>query len=785
MMSESGDITPDSDIEPAAAARQVSITFNNFSSSALHLRGSSLAHGIFNPGPPETIYAGTSASWQAESSGVLTGTEGSVWYVPEDGQTEFELYWDNPAVGSNSYSSSVKNGNSEVWSLSNAGTSGNSSSVTYSLYEKLQQWDESSWMKGIEDNRSLGRLSIPGTHESGATYSPDGDILGVVITQDQSITQQLNSGIRFLDIRCRVENGIFTIHHDVVYQNKNFGDVLNECVGFLTTHPSETILMRIKQEYSTVSDAEFNAIFNNYYRPNYSSYLFTESRVPTLGEVRRKITVISNVSGLPGIPWDLLVVQDNYNPSGGLYEKTEAISENLSAAIANHTGGGNTLYLNFISKQGEPLVQTINQAAAKLNAFFLNLLGEKQAPVAIGVGIIAMDFPNRTGGAIPVIINSNFRLVNEQFYVLTQWIVPRVIANGTATLDFTFATDGRPAVPGSRLHAVAPPGTRIVSMSYQPPETLSISGDGKTADVTAGNNNGPWSTNRTIVIALNSDAQMNTLLKGSLQYYTGEGLPGTQTDIGIATLSHTLSISGTYFHVLPGGTVQLELQLDPYDISPPADTEVWVEVPANAKIDDVIRNNNFIELNLSWEKDIAKLTVFLANIEFNVVAIIKVNEDAPMDIDIPVYVTHYPPDGSAGVMQKVILNTASQGIAGSETGDSFFAMAPGESSTVTFVLDTFDKPATPGSRLHATVPEHIRIVDMSHSDHEVLTISADGRTADVIAVSGDGPWERVRTITAMADSDTPHEFTDFGMLKFLGPTGMEAVNSGYLLVYVT
>ncbi|MGP3591754.1 phosphatidylinositol-specific phospholipase C [Vagococcus sp. WN89Y] len=784
-MSESDYETPDTGQQPAppapAAARQVSITLNNFSSSVLHLRGSSVSHGIFNPGPPETIYAGTSASWQAESAGFATGTEGYTWYVPEDGITEFELYWNNPAVGSNSYGSTMKNGNAEVWSISDAGTAGNASSVVYSVYEKVQQWSASSWMKGIEDSRSLGNLSIPGTHDSGATYSPDGDIIGVIIAQDQTITQQLNSGIRFLDIRCRVVNGVFTIHHDLVYQNINFGDVLNACVGFLSAHPSETILMRIKQEYSTASNAEFNAIFDNYHS-SYSGYLYTGSQVPTLGEVRKKNVIISNVGGLPGIQWNSMVVQDNYNPSGGIAEKRDSISDNLSAAITDHSKGGDRLYLNFISKQGEPLVQTINQAASKLNPAFLTLLGEKKAPVAIGIGIIAMDFPNRTGGAIQVIINSNFRLVNENFYSLRQKKIPRVGTPSTVTINFTFTTDNRGAVPDSRLHFVAPPGTHIYAVSYQPPERLTISGDGKTADVYAPDDNTSWTADRSVVLAVHSDADVGKLLTGSIQYFTAEGVPGAQCELSVATLSHTLSLSQTYFKVMPGDTVQLEVSLEPTNVSPPAKTRVTLELPPHTTIADVIASDNFILASFPWGATTLTLQAWIEGVYFNALVLIKVENDAPMDVELPVYVTHIPVNGSAGDSDIVTLHTASEGFVEADSGTPAFLMDPGGTSTMTVGLITSDNPATPGSRIHITVPEYVRIVDMSHSDYEVLSIAADGRSADVIAVEGDGPWERNRTITATLSSDAPENYAGIGYLRFYGPTGLEASNYAYAFV---
>lgn len=776
-MSESGDVTPDTGETPVPyAARQVTITLNNFTSSALHLRGSSLEHGIFNPGPPQTIYAGTSASWKAESAGFATGTEGYVWYVPADGQTEFQLYWDNPAIGSNSYDSTIKYATSDAWSISNAGTAGNSSAVNFSVYEKVQQWSEATWMKGIEDSRSLARMSIPGTHESGAVFSPDGDILGVVITQDQSITQQLNSGIRFLDIRCRVINDSLMVHHDSVYQNISFGDVLVDCGSFLKVNPSETILLRIKQEYSTASDEEFVNIFESKYRANFSDILFTEPRVPTLGEVRRKVVVISNVFSLPGIYWSSIVVQDEYDPPG-YYDKVNAISKNLSAAIADHSSGGNTMYVNFISKQGVPLIQTINQGAAKLNVEFLNLVGEKKAPVATGLGIIAMDFPNRTGGVIPVIINSNFRLVNEQFYSLKQSAVPQVTAEGSTTINFKFTTDNRPPVPGSRLHAVAPPGTRITAMSWQAPEKLTIASDGRTADIVAGSTSSPWQTYRTITLSINGDVELNTTLKGSLQYYTAEGVPGTQTDLNIMTSSFTVIPYQNDIRVQPGGFAQFKLAVEPGYVVAPVGTHVDLIAPPHGKITSISTIYS-AEAKIDWYGRDATMTVVLFTAPFWAYVTIAFDEDTPMDIELQAQYSLVSVSGQVMDNRTITFNTRSEGIVQSETGVDYLLLDPGDTATMNFTLVTSSQRATPGARLHASVPEYARILDMSHNEYEILSISADGRSADVIAADGAGPWESERTLTVTLDSNAPEGYAGLGELRFYGASGMEAVNFG-------
>jgi len=387
------------------ALRSVEVTFNNKTKANLYLKGTEIFHGKFVSGPPEIIGAGSSGTWRTKGI-FLAGTEAMAYYGVEGSNVELELYWNNPLTGTNSYSASVKH-NDGTYTILADGTSGNDSSVDFNVYMK-KNWEYNSWMKDIDDKKSIALLSVPGTHQTCATYSPEGDILGVVICQDQSVTEQLQKGIRFLDIRCRAIDGVFTIHHGPIYQKINFGAVLNKCIRFLTSNPSETIFMRIKQEYSEVSNSEFIRIFNEKYRP-YHGYMYLASSIPPLSQVRRRIVVLSNVKGLPGIPWNTMQIQDNYNPES-TDVKAVAISRHLDFTIENHSNGGDHIFINFISMQGKPTNITIKQAAQKLNRKFVNMLNEKEGKGVskAGIGMIAMDFPNHFNHVVDEIIKINF-----------------------------------------------------------------------------------------------------------------------------------------------------------------------------------------------------------------------------------------------------------------------------------------------------------------------------------------------------------------------------------------
>ncbi|MFD2641885.1 hypothetical protein [Pseudomonas japonica] len=97
----------------SGAARSVKVTFVNSSPFNLIKAKSGLSHGIWmdDMQPPEVIEPGQTVAWGSESSGIATGTEGSVEYCicgsfenagPQDLKISFRVDWDNPYGGSNS-----------------------------------------------------------------------------------------------------------------------------------------------------------------------------------------------------------------------------------------------------------------------------------------------------------------------------------------------------------------------------------------------------------------------------------------------------------------------------------------------------------------------------------------------------------------------------------------------------------------------------------------------------------------------------------------------------------
>ncbi|WP_240769188.1 phosphatidylinositol-specific phospholipase C domain-containing protein, partial [Paracoccus liaowanqingii] len=114
-----------------------------------------------------------------------------------------------------------------------------------SINSFAEEFHNQNWMSQIADETAISELSIPGTHESACTKGVKVPIWGKDYGKCQNgpyqtvITDQLNMGVRFLDIRCRyIDEQTFSIHHGDLYQNFMFGDVINSCANFLNNYPS-------------------------------------------------------------------------------------------------------------------------------------------------------------------------------------------------------------------------------------------------------------------------------------------------------------------------------------------------------------------------------------------------------------------------------------------------------------------------------------------------------------------------------------------------------------------
>lgn len=159
--------------------------------------------------------------------------------------------------------------------------------------------DGCNWMSVIDDQTSLADISMPGTHDTAATYVAFGIKSRC---QDKTIPEQLNCGVRFLDVRlCKEDNRLKLVHNFInCRKGSGFGapqlyfeDLISYCTDFLSNNTKECIVLFVKEDFGSAEDFD-ELLLKNIARNSDSWY--TENRIPSLGEVRGKMVLMNRYS---------------------------------------------------------------------------------------------------------------------------------------------------------------------------------------------------------------------------------------------------------------------------------------------------------------------------------------------------------------------------------------------------------------------------------------------------------------------------------------------------------
>ncbi len=234
-------------------------------------------------------------------------------------------------------------------------------------------WTHTRWMTALSDDIPISELNIPGAHNAAA--------INTIRTtrwacQRDPITQQLNRGIRILDLRlkplprdqqvefktCHGRLGLFGAN-----EFQPFDEVAKECIDFLTENPGETIIMTIQiDDWRRTRPAQRPHILQQLRDILGRLPLLTAPHLPTLGECRGKLYLINRINDDPalGVPLAIpdntsgillaptthrhyqVYVQDRYKALG--YRNPETQKLNLTIAAFDHKQPGAVL-LNFAS----------------------------------------------------------------------------------------------------------------------------------------------------------------------------------------------------------------------------------------------------------------------------------------------------------------------------------------------------------------------------------------------------------------------------------------------------
>ena len=280
-------------------------------------------------------------------------------------------------------------------------TSGKSYRFSLRLRKRIDT-ELNNWMQDIEDNRLVCKMSIPGTHDTGA-YTGN----AWVKTQDKNIEQQLNSGIRFFDIRLVHDNGILKLcHASVIFHDRNLVDnVLKTTVEFLKEHPSETVIMTIKRDHDLDKDggtkylgALQKALEGDRALTPYMVKSFRSDF--TLGDLRGKMLIISRDG------WIMI-------PSGKVTSWPDNAS--FTSSIKSTDGSSTTIHVeDHYKSRSSDKVSYVAQNVRKAQAAFSEPQNDWFITFSSTAGPYGLAWPKNTTGDIDPHVN-NVLKGNENF----------------------------------------------------------------------------------------------------------------------------------------------------------------------------------------------------------------------------------------------------------------------------------------------------------------------------------------------------------------------------------
>lgn len=249
------------------------------------------------------------------------------------------------------------------------------------------------WMKDLPDSTKLSQMTIPGTHDTAALYG-----ICFARTQVWTMTQQLESGLRYFDLRLRLYNDTLRAYHGFIDQKKTFDVFLKAADEFLTNNPTEGIIFEIICEYEEKNCTKNIVQLYDEYTENYKNKIVVyNGKDLTLGEFRGKILMnqvfhgsTSNINNF--------IIQNKWSCNIRAYinEKKRVIKRHFKRSL--NLNDGHTIYLSYLSCASDYCMMTPYTAATYCNEIPSRYKGR--------LGIVLMDYPGED--TIDHLINQNF-----------------------------------------------------------------------------------------------------------------------------------------------------------------------------------------------------------------------------------------------------------------------------------------------------------------------------------------------------------------------------------------
>lgn len=134
---------------------------------------------------------------------------------------------------------------------------------TYNNHNK----DYSNWMSYIKDDTLINEIVMPGSHDAGS-YK----MIWLGETQQFTIDQQLEMGVRYFDIRVNKKGSEYVILHSII-NGVDFLPILESIKNFIIENPTETLLL----DFQHFEGGSQNDVYNFITEYLYNNKLLVEN----------------------------------------------------------------------------------------------------------------------------------------------------------------------------------------------------------------------------------------------------------------------------------------------------------------------------------------------------------------------------------------------------------------------------------------------------------------------------------------------------------------------------
>ena len=174
------------------------------------------------------------------------------------------------------------------------------------------------WLDMVRDEVKVCKLSIPGTHDTMTGmgfYQPGLKFVFnmTAISQLSDLEEQMNSGLRFFDIRPVVSTDtiakkkILRLTHGISELDVSFEQTIDWLQAYLKAHPSEFFICKLQFDNGFEDQKDLYSLLSDVLHMSKYEGLFVENWRPdiTVGEMRGKILWLSR--------YDLRLLNDVYH----------------------------------------------------------------------------------------------------------------------------------------------------------------------------------------------------------------------------------------------------------------------------------------------------------------------------------------------------------------------------------------------------------------------------------------------------------------------------------------